>query len=168
MDPIRVVTGTGRGPTGLAAYDAALVDAGVGDYNLVRLSSVIPAGADLQIRESAPDLGETGRRLHVVEASARGPDPVGAALSWARAEDGRGVFYEASASGEGAASRARETAIEGVDAGVDLREWTAVERDLVTAAAGGAPDRGSAETDRAGEYHAAVVLAAYGDGEAIL
>ena len=32
----------GRGSTELAAFDAALVGAGVANFNLIRLSSVIP------------------------------------------------------------------------------------------------------------------------------
>ena len=39
---ITLSTGTGEGPTPLAAFDAALVDAGVADHNLICLSSVIP------------------------------------------------------------------------------------------------------------------------------
>jgi arginine decarboxylase len=45
MLEIQVTTGTGEGPTPLAAFDAALLDAGVANYNLILLSSVIPAGA---------------------------------------------------------------------------------------------------------------------------
>ena len=37
-------TGLGVGPTALAAFDAALLDAGVANYNLICLSSVIPPG----------------------------------------------------------------------------------------------------------------------------
>ncbi|MEF8907067.1 MAG: pyruvoyl-dependent arginine decarboxylase, partial [Haloarculaceae archaeon] len=40
MSVIRVVWGSGTGPTGTAAYDAALAEAGVHDYNLVTVSSV--------------------------------------------------------------------------------------------------------------------------------
>lgn len=37
---IYVTTGTGEGPTPLAAFDAALINAGVANYNLICLSSV--------------------------------------------------------------------------------------------------------------------------------
>jgi hypothetical protein len=41
---IRVTSGTGTGPTELAAFDAALLDAGVANYNLIPLShSWIPS-----------------------------------------------------------------------------------------------------------------------------
>lgn len=36
------VSGKGGGKTELNAFDSALVDAGVGNYNLVRLSSILP------------------------------------------------------------------------------------------------------------------------------
>jgi len=160
MEPIRVVRGTGTGPTELAAYDAALVDAGVGEYNLVRLSSVIPADADLRVLETAPDLGPTGGRLWVVEAKTAARDRVGATLAWARAEDGRGIFYETAATGDGALERAREEALEGITAGIALREWSPVERDAATAT-----ERPGTGTD---EYAGAVVVAAYGESEELL
>lgn len=40
-----VRTGTGSGTQPLNAFDAALVDAGVGDYNLIRVSSILPPQA---------------------------------------------------------------------------------------------------------------------------
>jgi arginine decarboxylase len=40
---IYVTTGKGEGPTPLAAFDAALIDAGIPNYNLIYLSSVILA-----------------------------------------------------------------------------------------------------------------------------
>ena len=45
MGTIRVVRGTATGPTATASYDAALAAANVHDYNLVSVSSVIPADA---------------------------------------------------------------------------------------------------------------------------
>jgi arginine decarboxylase len=39
---IIITTGTAQGPTALAAFDAALLGAGVANYNLIPLSSVIP------------------------------------------------------------------------------------------------------------------------------
>lgn len=47
--PTRVVltSGTGTGSTALRALDAALLNAGIGDFNLVRVSSIVPAGAEV-------------------------------------------------------------------------------------------------------------------------
>ncbi|MBU0552845.1 arginine decarboxylase, pyruvoyl-dependent [Myxococcota bacterium] len=39
-----MVAGDAEGPTPLNAFDHALLDAGVGDTNLVRLSSILPPG----------------------------------------------------------------------------------------------------------------------------
>ena len=39
---IQISTGIGIGPTQLSAFDSALNNAGVANYNLLKLSSVIP------------------------------------------------------------------------------------------------------------------------------
>ena len=39
---IKVVCGVGSGKTALSAFDSALKDAGVYNYNLITLSSIIP------------------------------------------------------------------------------------------------------------------------------
>jgi arginine decarboxylase len=63
-----VTTGTGTGPTILAAFDAALLDAGIANYNLMYLSSVIPAGASIKQGRFAAAIDEYGYRLYVVVA----------------------------------------------------------------------------------------------------
>lgn len=40
-----LTAGSGEGDTPLTAFDAALLDAGLGNYNLVKLSSIMPPGA---------------------------------------------------------------------------------------------------------------------------
>ncbi len=40
-----IVSGSGRGRTHLNAFDAALHDAGISRYNLIRVSSILPPGA---------------------------------------------------------------------------------------------------------------------------
>lgn len=66
---IHVAAGVGHGPTELSAFDAALADAGVGDYNLVTVSSVVPADGTVRVVDRAPDLGPAGGRLTVVRAT---------------------------------------------------------------------------------------------------
>ncbi|MFT4889429.1 MAG: arginine decarboxylase [Halobacteriales archaeon] len=158
MEPIRVVRGTGGGPTEIAAYDAALAAANVHDYNLVPISSVIPAGAEVRAVGEAPDLGRVGDRLTVVQAHAtgRGDDPVTAGLGWAQASDGRGLFYEAA--GDTGPATIRDRIERGLSAGVDLRDWTTDGTEIRIATA-------EAES---GEHVAAVVLAVYGEGEPLL
>jgi arginine decarboxylase len=166
---IRVVTGTGAGRTALSAYDAALADANVHDYNLVTVSSVVPPAASVERVGTAPDLGPAGRKLTVVQSRATvgpgGDEAPCAALGWARAADGRGVFYEASGPDAAAAREAVET---GLEDGVALREWEAVTRGVESVAADpddpGVVVPGTPPGER---YTVAVALAVYGTAEPI-
>ncbi len=45
LERIYVCAGVGRGDTLLTAFDQALRNAGVGDYNLLKVSSIVPPGA---------------------------------------------------------------------------------------------------------------------------
>jgi arginine decarboxylase len=159
METIRVAWGSGVGPTAMASFDAALADAGVCDYNLVTLSSVVPAGATVEAVGTAPDLGPAGEALYCVQArrtlepAADGPARV--ALGWAREADGRGLFYEA---GGTDADAVRGTVERGLAAGLDLREWTPADRDVVVETTPADPDR----------YATAVAVAAYGETEPLL
>ena len=67
MTTIHVAGGVDVGPTEMSAYDAALADANLHNYNLITVSSVIPADATLEIVDKAPDLGPAGNRLTVVQ-----------------------------------------------------------------------------------------------------
>jgi arginine decarboxylase len=95
---IRVAPGVGRGPTALAAFDAALIDAGVANYNLICLSSVIPPQARIErVRHMTPE-GDWGRRLYVVLSEMREGRPghtACAGIGWVQERDtGRGLFVE--------------------------------------------------------------------------
>jgi arginine decarboxylase len=155
---IRVAWGTGTAPTEMAAYDAALAAANLHNYNLVTVSSVIPADADVEAVGTAPGLGPAGNQLTVVEAHANtaGPGRASAALAWAESEQGPGLFYEAA--GETAPEDAAERVRAGIEAGMALRDWTHGDPEVRTA---------TVEADP-GEYAAAVVVAAYGDSDPIL
>jgi arginine decarboxylase len=152
---IRVVTGTDTGPTAVAAYDAALADAGVHNYNITTVSSVIPEGSTVEVLDSAPDLGPVGERLTVVEARATSEEGEGAAagLGWTTTGSGRGLFYEATGSDT---ETVRERVVAGLESGRALREWSFVDEDIVTARAAGEEP-----------YATAVVLGIYGDSEPI-
>ncbi len=98
---IPVTSGVGRGPTSVAAFDAALRAAGVANFNLIRLSSVIPTGAAVQIAvdpEPTPPAGGWGDRLYVVYADARATEPgqvAAACVGWVQnPDDGSGLFVE--------------------------------------------------------------------------
>lgn len=92
---IRVSRGVGRGRTRLSAFDAALRDAGVADFNLVRLSSVIPAGSTV-LEVPAPEqlLGEHGDLLYCVYADAYADcagEDAWAGVAWSERLDGSGA-----------------------------------------------------------------------------
>lgn len=92
---VTLTVGTGTGPTSLSAFDAALCAAGIGEYNLVRLSSVIPPGAVLE--HTGPEGQLTGRwgdRLYCVYASQvaeRVGEEAWAGIGWVLRQDGSGA-----------------------------------------------------------------------------
>jgi len=157
MEPIRVVWGTGTGPTALAARDAAFAAANVHQYNLSPLSSVIPADASIESVGTAPDLGPVGGQLDVVAAVATAAEgPASSVLAWTRRDDGAGVFYESD--GTASLESVRDRAMTGIQSGIDLREGTYGE--IATQAA----------TIDATEsaYGAAAVIAIYGSAQPLL
>jgi arginine decarboxylase len=95
---IAVSSGVGTGPTALAAFDHSLALAGVANFNLIALSSVIPPGAE--VVDEQPDLGYAtwGDRLYVVMAEQRVVEPnveAWAGVGWVQDPDGgRGLFVE--------------------------------------------------------------------------
>ena len=181
MNTIHVAGGVGVADTAMASYDTALADANLHNYNLVAVSSVIPAEATVRAVETVPDLGPAGNALTVVEARRtvgpsdevdfreggragaedaadkraprRRPDVV-AGLGWATGP-GPGVFYEVT--GEDPAS-VRDRIHAGLDAGSSLRDWDLADRETLVETATAEPDR----------YTTAVVIAAYGESEPVL
>ncbi len=92
------MSATGTGPTELAAFDAALVAAGVADRNLICLSSVLPPGAHV---EQVPAIvhcpGVWGDRLYVVMARAVTATPgesAHAGIGWVQDDTRRGLLVE--------------------------------------------------------------------------
>jgi arginine decarboxylase len=69
---IHISKGAGTGPTELSAFDQALIKAGIANFNLIYLSSVIPPGSDIVLNKKAiPPAGGWGDRLYVVIAQKR-------------------------------------------------------------------------------------------------
>lgn len=97
----------GRGRTALAAFDAALVGAGVANLNLVRLSSVIPPNGEIVEVDCCPfaQEGKWGDRLYAAYAEQRTNVPgeqVWAGVGWAQdRETGRDLFVEHEGAAEG-------------------------------------------------------------------
>ena len=161
MDAIRVVGGRGTGPTALSAYDAALAAVDLHDYNLLGVSSVVPAGVRVEAVGTAPDLGPAGDRLSVVEARstlAPGEEgPACAAIGWALPREGAGVIYEASGTDP---EETRRELREGLRAARELRadrDWGDGETGLEVSTAGANPER----------YVTAVALAVLGRSEPV-
>ena len=100
--PISIRTASGHGRTLLSAFDDALWRAGVANYNLIRLSSVIPRQSRISFSPE-PLAGEHGDQLYCVYASALAEQPgetVWAGIGWVRDETGRGLFVEHHAGSE--------------------------------------------------------------------
>lgn len=177
MGRVRIVWGTGTGPTALSSYDGALAAAGIHDYNLLRVSSVLPVDTDVERAGRAPDLGPVGGRLTVVEARETvrradldsGPDAdsdpdyidslsdaetadrtaVCAGLGWAQATNGRGIVYEATGTDAETVHRTIES---GLRAGCVLREFSPTCSERVVLSTDGTAERvetgdGTAESD---------------------
>lgn len=158
MLTVRVASGAATGPTATAAYDAALAAANAHAFNLVVVSSVLPAGAAVEVVDDLPDLGSPGDRLTVVQSRLdREPaesKPGVAGLGWARSTDGPGILYETSGAKP---EPVRREIHRGLDHGAGLREWERANTEVVLQ-----------ELEPAGEAHAcAVVVAAFGRGEPV-
>ncbi|WP_101294205.1 pyruvoyl-dependent arginine decarboxylase [Halegenticoccus soli] len=155
MNAIHVARGAATAPTELSSYDAALAEANVHNYNLVVVSSIVPAGATVEEVDAVPDLGPAGDRLTVVQAreTRAGPGTVAAGLGWATGP-GPGLFYEAT--GDDPDEVAAEIRA-GLDAGAELRDWEFTDRE-VTVTSVEAPPEG---------YTTALVVAAYGESEPV-
>ena len=146
---ITVRRATGTGSTPLSAFDHALGLAGVADFNLIPLSSVIPPQATVR-RESVRLDGGHGDRLYCVLATAHASAPgdiAWAGLGWSRDSSGRGLFVEHRAGSE-----------------ESLREQIGLSLDDLSRHRGGGFDDVDAEV-AAAHYHdqptCALVIAAY-------
>ena len=120
---IRVSRGTGTGSTRLAAFDAALRSAGVADFNLVRLSSVIPPFSSVVTTEAAEQIpGGHGDVLFCVYADAYSSTPgesAWAGVTWAQHHDAAlgGLFAEHSGWSQSSVERELEHTMDGDDRG---------------------------------------------------
>lgn len=111
-----ITSGTGSGPTPIAAFDQALLNAGIGNYNLQYLSSVLPAGSRVVRRAFQAPREEYGHRLYVVLArrdTRIHGESAWAGLGWVQAADtGKGLLVEIHASSHRAVTRGIERSLE--------------------------------------------------------
>lgn len=153
---IRIVWGTGQGPTEKSSFDAALAAANLHQYNLRHLSSVIPADAAVETTDTAPDLGPTGHAVDAVLARQTSPQGTRAAagLAWIRENGEAGIFYE---EGNHDPATVRERLQAGIERGCELRDIDA-----------GAPATQVVTAEPSAEaYTTAVVAAVYGAAESL-
>lgn len=125
-DQIPVVCATGTGGTTLAAFHAALEEADLAHYNLVRLSSVIPPATEVDGTGKAPvPAGRWGDRMYCVYAEQRATVPgeeAWAGVGWVQRLDGRGgLFVEHEGSSENLVARALVTSLKDLVAGREDR-----------------------------------------------
>jgi arginine decarboxylase len=101
---IQIVTAKGAGTTLLSAFDNALQNAGISNYNIIILSSIIPPDSKLtRVKKYVTPPNEFGDRLYVVRADQRSDKlgkAIGAGIGWYQLEDGRGFFVEHETEGE--------------------------------------------------------------------
>lgn len=97
---IQVTSGSGVGVTKLAAFDKALFDAGIANYNLIKLSSVIPANSKIINKKITNyNNNEYGYKLYIVLAECTvidsGEEAV-AGIGWVKHSPGKesGLFVE--------------------------------------------------------------------------
>lgn len=149
---IEVVWGAGEGRTDLGAFDVALADAGVANYNLVTFSSVVPPDATVATVGTHEAFYPVGAPVGVVLAAthAEPGERAAAGLGWALAEEG-GVFMEACDPSPGACRERIQAALADAQ---DARDWNWHHDETVIRSV--APD---IDADRHG---AVVVVAMYG------
>ena len=112
---ITVRTATGSGRTLLAAFDDALLSAGVANFNLIALSSVIPPGSSIREGVTERLAGEHGDRLYCVMSVGYADHPgeiVSAGLGWATDATSGGLFVEHSGGSEQSVSEQIQLSLE--------------------------------------------------------
>lgn len=94
---IHITWGAGEGPTKQAAFDSALCEAGIANYNLIKLSSIIPEGSEMVEKRLDWNGREHGHKLYAVISEAYAEtlgEKAVAGIGWTRENNGKGIFVE--------------------------------------------------------------------------
>lgn len=96
-----LTSGHAEGINELTAFDVALIDAGIGNLNLVRVTSIIPPAAVYQERLEIPRGSLVPTAYSVITSNMPG-ERIAAGVGVATAADGFGVIMEYSLKGQAA------------------------------------------------------------------
>lgn len=94
---IYVTSGTGTGPTPLAAFDAAIMAASESNHNMIYLSCFIPPGSVIVRARNPLLLKSWGQRIYVVMSRQDVSEPgqeAWSGLGWVQDKSGQGMFVE--------------------------------------------------------------------------
>ena len=95
---IIITWGKGEGNTLLSAFDSALIDAGIGNFNLIPLSSVIPPKSSIRLKKKPfKENFKYGHRAYLVIAqncSEKKQESIYAGLGWFLDKEQKGIFVE--------------------------------------------------------------------------
>ncbi len=100
---IRLTKGAGEGRTELSAFDKALLEAGIANYNLIPLSSIIPDKTQMLEEKPKYNKDHYGNRLYVVMAEMRISEPgkeAWAGVGYVQNKSGKGLLVEHHADSE--------------------------------------------------------------------
>ena len=120
---IKIVWGKSEGKTLISSFDKALLKAGIHNFNLIYLSSVIPQEAVVREVGTYKSDRKIGDILHVV-ISTIGSNTAGvqisAGLGWVKTEEG-GLLFESS--GQFSPEECREEIKKGLTEMMSARGW---------------------------------------------
>lgn len=99
MKIIPITSGLGTGPTELAAFDNALINAGIANFNLIYLSSIIPNGYKPAIKKVQLNTKKFGHKLYIVcaqQRTNRRGETVASGIGWvmSKKKPSHGLFVE--------------------------------------------------------------------------
>lgn len=121
---IDIVWGKSEGKTLLSAFDKALVKAGLHNFNLIPLSSIIPQNSVVEEVGTYTASNEIGKIQHVVIASFSSKKPnalISAGLGWVQTDQG-GLFIESK--GEFAKEECEKEIRIGLSEMLGVRGWS--------------------------------------------
>lgn len=112
-----LVAGKAEGGTPLNAFDNALLAAGIGDVNLVKVSSIVPPGAEVVTETPNLPRGALVPCVYAERTSETPGERIAVALAVGLADDGFGVVMESEGTtADEAKERAQQMVVEAFQA----------------------------------------------------